>query len=80
MTSCCFLSGISESVHLLYRDIAFRNFIAYKGNPNYFCILILVIVTLMITIYCSKVNFNTILIKVGSGACVVGGRDARLMY
>jgi hypothetical protein len=41
------VTGISESVHLLYPDIAFRNFIGYKGNPN-FCILVLVIVTLMI--------------------------------
>jgi hypothetical protein len=76
------VTGISESVHLLYPDIAFRNFIAYKGNPD-FCILVLVIVPLMILlllIYCSKVNFNTIKAKVKSSACVVEGRDARFMY
>jgi hypothetical protein len=73
------VSGISESVHLVCLDIAFRNFIVYKGNYNYFCLLVLII-TLMITIYCSKVNFNTIKAKVKSGACVIGGRDARFMY
>jgi hypothetical protein len=74
------VSGISESVHLFYLDTAFRNFIAYKGNANYFCILVLAIVTLMITVYCSKVNFNTIKAKVKSDAPVVGGRDVRFMY
>jgi hypothetical protein len=67
------VSGISESVHLLYPDIAFRNCIAHKGNPNYFCILVSVIVN------CSKVNFNTIEAEVKS-ACVVGGSDARFTY
>jgi hypothetical protein len=38
--------------------------------------LVSVIVTLMITIYSSKVNFSTIKTKVKSGARVVGGRDA----
>ena len=56
------VSGISESVHLPYPDAEFRNFFAYKGNPN-FCIFVLVI-TLMITISCSNVNFNTIKAKV----------------
>ena len=75
------MSGISESVHLLYPDIAFRNFIAYKGNPNiYILVLVITLMILLLLIYCSKVNFNTIKAKVKSSACVVGGRDARFMY
>lgn len=65
------MSSISESFHLLYPDTAFRNLIAYKGNPNYFCILVLVIVTPMIDILLKgEFQYN----KRNSKKCMCGRR------